>query len=359
MRLASYSLQSDTTASVFNTHANAMISANDDLRMAWVEPDGSLVDALQAYQWDCQKRGIGEAGEWVGRLQRLEVLLQDWRSKDRFKIMSELRQHWLDAIASGDEMAQSCRVASHSSNLGLPFSPLSFRDFYAFEQHVKTARARRGLDMVPEWYEFPVFYFSNPRSFRGPGTSVYAPAGSTELDFELEVACVIGHPGESISVKAANQHIAGLVLLNDWSARDLQRAEMKVGLGPAKGKDFATSFGPYFVTLDELQDVASESGKGVRYDLPLQAAVNNRTISKGNLKDLYYTFEEMIERASRDVLLMPGEVLGSGTVGTGCILELGTEVQPWLVPGDTVRFEAGPLGVLETRVAPARDAYQG
>jgi fumarylacetoacetate (FAA) hydrolase len=231
--------------------------------------------------------------------------------------------------------------------LGSPLPhPRSFRDFYAFEAHVKTARARRGLEMVPEWYHFPVFYFSNAAVFVGPDAPVKRPKATQWLDYELEIACVIGKAGVDIPVTEAGDYIAGFCVLNDWSARDLQREEVKVGLGPAKGKDFATSMGPWLVTPDELEDVRLPGEKGDRYDLSMVARVNGVEYSRGNFRDIYYTFAEMIARASADCPLYPGDVIGSGTVGTGCILELGPENHPWLQPGDVVELEVERLGVL-------------
>lgn len=224
--------------------------------------------------------------------------------------------------------------------------PRSFRDFYAFEQHVKTARSKRGLGMVPEWYEIPVFYFSNHHAIIGPDDPVVIPSETKELDYELEICCIIGKRGKNISVADAAFYIAGFSILNDWSARDLQRKEMKVGLGPAKGKDFATSIGPYLVTPDELES----SRRGDGFDLQMVARVNGREISRGNTRDLYWSFSQMIAQASKDVYLMPGDVIGSGTVGTGCILELGTAVHPWLKPGDIVELEIEKLGVLRNSI---------
>lgn len=228
--------------------------------------------------------------------------------------------------------------------------PPSFRDFYAFEQHVKTARAQRGLDMIPEWYHFPVFYFSNHLTLNGHDQPIFHPSGTQCLDYELEVACIIGKKGRNIPRESAREYIAGLCILNDWSARDVQREEMKVGLGPAKGKDFATSLGPWLVTLDELEDRRS----GDHWDLAMSARVNGVELSRGNLRDLHFSFAEMIERASQEVFLYPGDVIGSGTVGTGCILELGTEVHRWLEPGDVVELEVERLGVLRNRIVERR-----
>lgn len=225
-------------------------------------------------------------------------------------------------------------------------NPKSVRDFYAFEQHVKTARENRGLEMIPEWYEIPVFYFTNHLAIKGPEEDIRRPLNCEWMDYELEIACVIGKEGLNIKAEDAEQHILGFFIMNDWSARDLQRQEMKVGLGPAKGKDFATSFGPYLVTKDELDYL--KVGKG--YDLEMVARVNGKELSKGNMKDIYYSFGEMIERASAGTTLYPGEVIGSGTVGTGCILELGTDVHRWLEPGDEVELEITGLGVLKNKI---------
>ncbi|MEH7416635.1 fumarylacetoacetate hydrolase family protein [Neobacillus drentensis] len=225
-------------------------------------------------------------------------------------------------------------------------NPKSFRDFYAFEQHVKTARERRGLSVAPEWYQMPVFYFSNHLAITGPGDKIPKPKNSLWLDYELEIACIIGKEGRDISADQADEYIFGYCILNDWSARDLQREEMKVGLGPAKGKDFSTTIGPWIVTKNELK--ALKQGNG--FDLTMKARVNGILLSEGNLKDIYYSFGEMISRASQGVTLYPGEIMGSGTVGTGCILELGPEVHRWLEPGDLVELEIDCLGVLKNTI---------
>jgi fumarylacetoacetate (FAA) hydrolase len=208
--------------------------------------------------------------------------------------------------------------------------PPSVRDFYAFEQHVKTARAGRGLDVPEEWYRIPVFYFSNPSAIYGPEAEIPYPAGTEELDYELEVAAIVG----------ADQQIAGFTVLNDWSARDFQRAEMRVGLGPAKGKDFATSLGPVVVTPDEFD---GSSGTMV-------ARVNGEERSRGELSDMYHSWESIRAQAARNTELHAGDVLGSGTVGTGCILELGDG--RWLQPGDVVELEVEGIGVLRNTIGP-------
>jgi fumarylacetoacetate (FAA) hydrolase len=206
--------------------------------------------------------------------------------------------------------------------------PPSVRDFYSFEQHVRAARALRGQEVAPEWYEQPVFYFSNPASIYGPEDEVPYPEGTAELDYELEVAAIIG----------LDEQIGGFTVMNDWSARDLQRAEMKVGLGPAKGKDFATSLGPVVVTPDEFD---GDSAKMV-------ARVNGEERSRGELGDKHFSWTEIVEQATRNTRLLPGDVLGSGTVGTGCILEHGDG--RWLQRGDVVELEVEGIGVLRNTV---------
>ncbi len=230
--------------------------------------------------------------------------------------------------------------------------PSTFRDFYAFEQHVRAARSRRGLEMIGAWYEIPVFYFSNPNSLVADNNEIFAPAGSQELDYELELGVVIGKRGRDIPAIKAWEHIAGFTIINDFSARDLQRAEMEVGLGPAKGKDFATVVGPMLVTRDEVSDQIN----GEKISLEMRARLNGRNLSFGNTSALHHSFPKMIAQASRDADLFPGDLIGSGTVGTGCILELGAEnTGGWLKPGDTIELEIEKLGILRTRVV-ARNA---
>ena len=236
--------------------------------------------------------------------------------------------------------------------------PPSVRDFYAFEQHVKTARQRRGLEMDPDWYELPVFYFTNPAAVVGPFDDVAVPPGTEQLDYELEVAAVVGVGGSDIEPDDAERHIVGYCVLNDWSARDLQRREMRLSLGPAKGKDFATTLGPLLVTPDELEPYR----KGKAYDLAMTASVNGKEYSRASLADIYWSFGEMLAYASRGTRVVPGDVIGSGTCGTGCILELslvhGEEAYPWLVPGDEVALEVEHLGRVVNRVVEAKRLTQ-
>ena len=225
--------------------------------------------------------------------------------------------------------------------------PPSFRDFYGFEQHVKTSRARRGLEVPPAWYEIPVFYFSNPTALVGHDAAVFAPAGCTELDYELELGVVIGHGGRDIVAERGWEHVFGFTIINDFSARDLQRQEMTVGLGPAKGKDFATAVGPWLVARSEFADRI----EGEKLTLEMCARINGREFSRGNVASLHHSIPQMIAHASRDAELFPGDLIGTGTVGTGCILELGPETTGgWLKPGDVVELEVERIGVLRTRI---------
>jgi fumarylacetoacetate (FAA) hydrolase len=235
-------------------------------------------------------------------------------------------------------------------------NPPSLRDFYVFEQHVKAARGRRGLGMIPEWYEFPVFYFSNTSMLYGTDEPVPYPRHSREVDFELEMAAVIGREGREIPAEDAPAYIAGYTILNDWSARDRWRKEAPLSMGPAKGKDFASSLGPWLVTPDELADRRVGSGKDERYDLAMTGRINGDQLSSDNARTMYYTFAQMIEQASQDVRLRPGDVIGSGTCGTGCILELGTERHRWLLPGDVVEMEIERLGVLRNTLVAQEEA---
>jgi 2-keto-4-pentenoate hydratase/2-oxohepta-3-ene-1,7-dioic acid hydratase in catechol pathway len=228
--------------------------------------------------------------------------------------------------------------------------PATVRDFYAFEQHVKTARQLRGLEMDPDWYELPIFYFSNPYAVNGDGADVAVPSGTEELDFELEVAAIVGRGGADLTPQQGEQSIAGFCILNDWSARDIQRREMKLSMGPVKGKDFATTLGPVLVTPDELEDARS----GRAYDLTMSATVNGREYSRASLAEIHWSFGEMISYASRGTRVGSGDVIGSGTCGTGCILELalvhGSDAYPWLKPGDEVVLSVDRLGSLRNRI---------
>jgi len=232
--------------------------------------------------------------------------------------------------------------------------PTSLRDFYAFERHVATMWARRGQPVPEAWYRLPIFYFSNVSEIRGPADPVWAPRGSAELDYELEISALIDTPVRDLTAERGEEAIGGYMILNDWSARDLQRDETAVRLGPAKGKDFASTIGPWLVTPDELTDARSAKG----YDLVATADVNGNELSRGRWSDSQFSFGEMIARASADVSLVPGDVIGSGTVGSGCLLEIREEsgFGRYLLPGDDVTLRVERLGQLTTPIVerPAR-----
>ncbi|MET1055174.1 MAG: fumarylacetoacetate hydrolase family protein [Pedobacter sp.] len=242
--------------------------------------------------------------------------------------------------------------------------PASCRDGYAFRQHVETARRNLGLDMNPEYDQFPVFYFTNHQAIDGPGDITCMPDHLYGLDFELEVAVAIGKKGKNITAAEADTYIAGFMIMNDLSARVLQMEEMQSNLGPAKGKDFSTVLGPWLVTADELEEyrVATKAGHtGNTYNLKMTCTVNGKQVSAGNMADMDWTFAEIIERCAYGTVIYPGDVIGSGTVGTGCFLELnGTGrindpnyQQQWLKDGDLVELEVTGLGILSNTIRKA------
>lgn len=225
--------------------------------------------------------------------------------------------------------------------------PPSLRDFYAFEGHVRTMWERRGGAVPEAWYRIPIFYFSNVSEIRGPNEPIWCPAASQELDYELEVAALIDMPVHNLDAEGAEAAIGGYMVFNDWSARDLQREETAVRLGPAKGKDFASSIGPWLVTPDELADARKARG----YDLEMTATVNGVELSRGSWSSAQFSVGEMIARASADVRLRPGDLIGSGTVGTGCLLEVKDEIlKRYLQPGDIVTLAVDRLGALSNPI---------
>ena len=239
--------------------------------------------------------------------------------------------------------------------------PTSCRDGYAFRQHVAAARRNRKVDMIPEFDQYPIFYFTNHNSIQGPGEIVCMPDHFEKLDFELEAAIVICKPGRNIPAAEADEYIGGLMIMNDISARKLQMEEMLLNLGPAKGKDFSTVIGPMLVTLDELEQhevPCKENHTGKAWNLDMKCWVNGVQVSRGNVSDMDWTFAEIIERCSYGVQLMPGDIIGSGTVGTGCFLELnGTGklndpnyTEQWLQEGDLVEMEIDGLGKLSNTI---------
>lgn len=252
-------------------------------------------------------------------------------------------------ITPGSRFAETVVEASQVQFMSPVPEPLSMRDGYAFRQHVEAARRNRGVPMIDEFDAFPIYYYTNHLAVSGSGEIPVREAALEKLDFELEVAIVIGKEGRNIPASKADEYIFGYMIMNDWSARALQMEEMKLNLGPAKGKDFSTSLGPYLVTRDELASSAVPGPKGERHDLKMRAWIGDKLFSEGNLKDISWTFAQIIERISYGVTLKPGEVIGSGTVGTGCLLELNGNpgaTPYWLKVGDQVTLEIDRLGKL-------------
>lgn len=287
--------------------------------------------------------------------------------------MAELLEEGEAAMDRARRIEQAIVEGKYTEALGntsiKPLAPVphppSCRDAYAFRQHVATARHNRGVPMIPEFDQYPVFYFTNHNTVIGEGALVVEKDHLQKLDFELEAAIVIGRRGRNISASDADSFIAGYTVMNDFSARVLQMEEMKLNLGPAKGKDFATAIGPWLVTPDELSSQRIETDFGNKYDLRMTARHNGQQISDGNLNQMDWTFAEIIERASYGVDLYPGDVIGSGTVGTGCYLELngtaalkakekGESFTPtWLQVGDTIELAIDKLGVLKHTIVKA------
>lgn len=225
--------------------------------------------------------------------------------------------------------------------------PGTFRDFYAFEQHVRNARKLRGLDVNPEWFEAPVFYFSNPNTISTTGAVIRFPSESKKWDYELEIGAILGGGGSDLTPEEAEAIIAGYVVVNDWSCRDIQRHEMSSSMGPAKGKDFATSISPFLVTPDEIED--RREGKG--FNLKMTAFVRGEQFSDNKWSTIHFSIPEMIARASKNAAVYPGELFGSGTVGFGCLLERGFDHDLWLKSGNEVILEIERIGKLVNKIA--------
>ncbi|MBK9524957.1 MAG: fumarylacetoacetate hydrolase family protein [Bacteroidetes bacterium] len=264
------------------------------------------------------------------------------------------------AIKSGNP-ATKVSTASEVNLIAPVPSPTSCRDGYAFRQHVEAARRNRKVPMIPEFDQYPIFYFTNHNAIQGPGEIFCMPDHFQKLDFELEASVVIGKKGRNIKAAEADQYIAGYMIMNDISARTLQMEEMLLNLGPAKGKDFSTVIGPWLVTPDELESykVSAKPGHtGNAYNLAMKCKVNGKVVSEGNMGDMDWTFAEIIERCAYGVDVLPGDVIGSGTVGTGCFLELnGTGLlndpnykTQWLQPNDVVEMEITGLGTLTNTI---------
>ncbi|MCL7987312.1 fumarylacetoacetate hydrolase family protein [Sphingobacterium sp. lm-10] len=281
------------------------------------------------------------------------------------KSMKEFLKDWdtnIDkAKAVGDKSANLVYESKELNLLAPVPEPPSCRDGYAFRQHVAAARRNRGVPMIEEFDQYPIFYFTNHQSIQGPGEIRCMPDHFDKLDFELEVAIVVCREGKNFTAAEAEKYIGGYLIMNDMSARTLQMEEMKLNLGPAKGKDFCTVIGPWLVTPDELEPykVAAKPGHtGFSYDLKMTCQVNGKQVSAGNMSDMDWTFSEILERCAYGTSIYPGDVIGSGTVGTGCFLELnGTGLlndpnytPQWLQAGDLVEMSIDGLGTLTNTI---------
>lgn len=285
--------------------------------------------------------------------------------------MAMFLNYWDDMIPMARAVEQRIKDGLVRNVMAVPYQaadilapiphPTSCRDGYAFRQHVAAARRNRKVDMIPEFDQYPIFYFTNHNSIQGPGNIYCMPDHFEKLDFELEVAVVVNRSGRNIRAEDADDYIGGLMIMNDMSARRLQMEEMLLNLGPAKGKDFATAIGPMLVTLDELEhlEIPCKPGHtGKNWNLRMSCKVNGIQVSEGNVGDMDWTFAEIIERCSYGVNLYAGDVIGSGTVGTGCFLELnGTGKlndpnyqEQWLKEGDVVEMEVDGLGLLQNTI---------
>lgn len=314
---------------------------------------------------------IKEEREQLGVLINDMIYDMDVLHPDLPNSMSMFLNYWEESFPVAQAGELMLKEGTRSSNRGVPVKdvqllapvplPTSCRDAYAFRQHVASARRNRKVDMITEYDQFPIFYFTNHHSVTGPGDIVCMPDHFQKLDFELEASIVICKHGRNIKAANAEEYIGGLMIMNDMSARGLQMEEMKLNLGPAKGKDFSTVIGPWLVTLDELKSYeipAKENHTGIGWNMTMKCFVNGKQVSEGNLGDMDWTFAEIIERASYGVDLYAGDVIGSGTVGTGCFLELnGTGklndpeyTEQWLQPNDVVEMEIDGLGKLSNTI---------
>jgi fumarylacetoacetate (FAA) hydrolase len=292
--------------------------------------------------------------------------------------MNMFLNFWDDMFPVAQQVEAAIKSGRINKEQGLPLEgldllspvpfPTSCRDGYAFRQHVAAARKNRKVDMIPEFDQFPIFYFTNHHSIQGPGEIKCMPDHFEKLDFELEAAIVICKHGRNVHAEDADQYIGGLMIMNDISARRLQMEEMLLNLGPAKGKDFATAIGPCLVTLDELENLeipSKEGHTGKSWNMPMKCWVNGVQVSSGNLGDMDWTFAEIIERCAYGADIHPGDVIGSGTVGTGCFLELnGTGklndpeyVEQWLQAGDIVEMEIEGIGKLTNSIVKEDSAF--
>jgi len=307
---------------------------------------GRIIDLNFAYAWHAA--GRGEPAPQALADAHVPATMQAWlHAGERARqaaadILTESRaakaEWWKDDSPPRGPGDENLVYLPDEVRLLAPLpDPPSVRDFFAFEAHVKKGFEKRGEPMPQEWYEIPVYYRSGNRNIIGSGEDVRWPSFTQKFDYELELAAVIGRAGSNVPASQAHGYIAGYTVMNDFSARDIQRREMKVRLGPAKGKEWCTALGPWLVTADEV---------GNPYQLEMTARVNGVEWSRGNSSSIHWKFEQMIEFLTRDDRIEPGDVIGSGTVGTGC----GLELDRWVQRGDVMELQIEKIGVLRNRV---------
>ncbi len=264
----------------------------------------------------------------------------------------------IDALMGGAGRRAISELPLPEARLLAPIVPPSIRDFSVFEQHIEGIMLGLSTDIPKAWYESPFCYFSNPGAVSGPGADIEVPPGCSDLDLELEVAVIVGRAGRNISPKDAGDYIAGYTIFNDWSARDLQFAEMALGLGTCKGKDFSNTLGPWIVSADELEQYRVED----RLDLEMTAKINGNQLGDDTAANMAWSFEELISYASRGAWIQPGDVLGSGTCGSGALIEIrarrGADDYPWLKPGDTIELTVQGIGTLINQIVSGADPIQ-
>ncbi|MEB3287608.1 MAG: fumarylacetoacetate hydrolase family protein [Vampirovibrionales bacterium] len=319
-----------------------------------------ILDLNAAYAWQLAEEGEAKAKTLANAIlpsQMLGIIETGERSLDAALGLLEQFNSYAQAAGKRTDFPlglNEARLVFEISEVVLkaPFQPASFRDFFAFEQHVATGYRLRNESIPDTWYKIPVYYKGNHRSIIGPEDTLTWPSYTQKLDYELELGCIIGKSGRDLTPEQAKRHIFGYTLVNDFSARDIQKHEMQCRLGPAKAKDFATAIGPCIVTRDELPDITS---------MRLQGHINGQLLSQGNMADCHFSFEEMISHWSQGETIYAGDLIASGTVGTGCGLEHGT----WLAPGDEITLSADGIGELRNRIAEPKaqmnllDAFPG
>jgi len=299
-----------------------------------------VIDLNAAYKWHLQEQGDPEPVAMANAMlpsDMLGFLQNGTRTMESARVLVEFYKHGELSYNEGIN-GEKLFFKLNEVTLKAPLmNPPSLRDFLGFETHVGNGAKRRNEPINPAWYEIPIYYKGNHRSIIGPEETVVWPKYTRIMDYELEIACIIGKKGRNIPVNEAKHYIAGYTIFNDFSARDIQKKEMACRLGPAKAKDFASAFGPYLVTTDEI---------GNDTNLRMQARINGETWSDGNFNTIHWTFEQMIAHVSQDETLYPGDILGSGTVGFGC----GFELDRWIQPGDIVELEIDKLGILRNTI---------